>query len=240
MSEQVGPFIGYDLDNTLGTFTRLRPDTPKGTPEELGVRPNLIPLLNEVTRRGGLNMVTTGGTLEYAHRVLRQTDLAPYFHEVFGKDDTDAGHGKNYTAVRRSLGLTELEEAEKLLVTGDIRYDQPAQNESVFVWHPDGYQFDASVLHKVIFNLFDTGNGNFQQGFHVLYDQSERRRAMYEKVEREVGIVQIEPDITLELGLYNPHIPTPRTRLREGIIIPTVRILDAEKYRTNPHVSHAA
>lgn len=203
--------ICWDLDHTLvGVFPAL------GRANELVVRPGIAATLEQLARRGYRHYVTTGGTRAYAERVLAATGLRQRFTGIFEGAEIDAGAGKRYRPVARSLGLTDAESSQRLIAIGDLVYDQPADiGGMVFIHQPNGFRTESSVVEGVIGMLEQAGSGDLLTGFQTCLALAEQ------------GAPWLPAGVTLRLELRNPHHPRPWPRLAD-IMIPTVRLLPSE------------
>ena len=207
MPEQIRG-ICWDLDHTL---VGLHAQT--GRASDLIARPGIARALERLARRGFRHVVTTGGTHEYAERVLAAAGLRQHFTGIFEGAEIDAGAGKRYRPVARSLGMTDAEASQRLIAVGDLVYDQPADiGGMVFIHQPNGFRFEGGVVEGVVAMLEEAGGGDLLAGFQARLALP-RQEAPW-----------LPASVTLRLELRSPHQPRHLPRL-EDIMIPTVRLL---------------
>jgi len=171
-----GKIFGWDLEHTLGNFYPIatnRRGPNASYDEELSLkclRKGVTGFLEKLCNHNCRNFITTQGSTAYAQEVLTLTGIAKYFEGIFDGEQINACRGKLVKPLARKVGLTDEEARERILVTGDIKDDQPADISGVvFVFHPSGYRHDADILDTVSSLLNDLGEGNFNRGFSRLY-----------------------------------------------------------------------
>lgn len=197
--------VCFDLHHTL-----LKPD--------FHLRPGTRELFEKLGNEGRRIILTTTGGGPHLQEIMRVTGLQGHFAQVFEGSQINVGMGKLYAPAAASLGLSAKEAPHKMIAIGDLLDDQPADIPIVFIQHPGGYRFDASLLYHVIHRLLEAGNNSFINGFtNILRDR---------------GASVMLDGISVRLVLRDPreggkNLP----RFAPGIQIPTIRIESAEMYR---------
>lgn len=171
--------FGWDLDHTLGNFYPIAISKRTLSPEydeELSrtcLRKGITEFLEKLCNQNCRNVIMTQGTTAYAHEVLVSTGLDRYFVEIFDGEEINVGRGKLIKPLIKKIGLTDEEARKQILITGDLRDDQPADISGVvFIFHPGGYRYGADILHTTFSLLDDLGEGNFSNGFSSLYQRA--------------------------------------------------------------------
>ncbi|HVA91571.1 MAG TPA: HAD family hydrolase [Chloroflexota bacterium] len=208
--------ICWDLDHTLGNFTSLILD--RGATS--GIRHGISGVLERLAQLGVQHVLTTTGSRLYASSVLERTGLRHRIPRIFSGDEIDAGSGKRYRPVAQAFGLTDLDAVRRMVVIGDLIYDQPADIDGlVFVHQPAGYCTEAVVLEDLLARLLAAGSGDVQAGFVTLHTQ--------------MGAPLPLPDgCRATMQWRNPHASGPVPRLAANLRIPliTIEFTDTPRY----------
>lgn len=222
--------IGWDLDHTL---VGIRPTSPDrfapvplaGAAFAMELRPGAAQALGRLSARGYTQYITTGATREYAERALQSTGIARHFAGIFSGEEIDVGLGKCYRPLAWALDLSDDEARKRMIVVGDVVYDQPADIDGlVFIQQPDGFRHDAGIIADIICLLEETGAGDMSAGFATLYSAARL-------VGRQLPLLgsgylaTVSPGTTLYLELRTPHLRGERQTL---FTVPTVLSLPDE------------
>lgn len=199
---QISYAVCFDLHHTL-----LSP--------EFDIRPGVKELFQKLGKEGKAIILTTTGEGPHIQEVLASTQLKQYF--AFEFEASGVGNGKLYKPASDRLGFSPAEAPHRLIATGDLLSDQPADIPIVFIHHPGGYKYHASLLDHLITHLLKEGEGSFLDGFNkTLKDRKKRLDGI------SVTVSYLDPRENVgNLPLFSP-----------GIRIPTIRVIDAEKYLT--------
>lgn len=226
--------IAWDLDHTLVGVAPSSLDRFASLPmsgdlaSTLEARPGLHAALAELTVRGYTHYVTTGATRAYAERALRSAGIERHFAGIFPGDDIDVGLGKRYRPVARALGLSDEAARERMIVVGDVVYDQPADISGlVFLQQPDGFRQDARTVSDVIGLLEDLGAGSLQAGYWALYSAA---REGGRQLRRLGGgyLTTIPTGATLYVERRSPHWQAEPAEPAGAHTIPTILLLTDE------------
>ena len=211
--------VCYDLDQTLIDGRNLRP----------GVEG----LLRNLQRNSTANILTTAGGGWHLQEVFSRTGIDRLLLKVFEGHQIDVGAGKLYRPVAEALGYSPSEASRKMIVTGDMESDRPADIPLVFVHDPSGFRHDASLLHRMIQHLWSAGRGSFIDGFSRIERNQNTRFERRELDYEDVGVGTVLDGKTLvTLSFQDPteggrKLP----RFTPGIIIPTLRVVSANAKR---------
>lgn len=165
--------IFWDLDNTLGSFAHLAGYKKN---EYSGLREGIIDLLKDFVSQGVKNYVTTNATMSYTKEVINEYNLANYFEDVFTRTDTLGMQlPKGYLDVIEKIGRKKENATKDMLIVGDRIYDTPRDIKSlVTILDPKHIYHDAKLTKEMIEMLYDSGKGDFGQGFRNLYKTSNK------------------------------------------------------------------
>lgn len=167
--------IGWDLHHTLVGFTPTARDRFAPIPQADGAlalepRPGVERALTRLRERGYLHYITTSATREHAEAALQLTGMRNHIAGIFSGLEVDVGLGKLYRPLAASLGLSDVEATQRMIVVGDLVYDQPADIDGlVFIQQPDGFSQDAATVAGLILQLEEAGAGDMGDGFARLY-----------------------------------------------------------------------
>jgi hypothetical protein len=190
------------------------------------LRPGMKELLDKFQKAGMTNILTTTGGGRHLQEVFRDTGIQHYFAYVLEGPEINVGRGKRYGPAAAFLGLSPREAADKMIATGDLLDDRPADIPIVFIHHPSGFQYDASLLDHLIQHLLKAGRNSFMDGFtRIMKDQSTPSSSDGVRTTLDGILVTLSlPDPT-EGSRKNLPLFTP------GIRIPTIRVVRADRYR---------
>ncbi len=199
---QISCAVCFDLHHTLLT-------------PELTIRPGVKELFQKLGKEGKAIILTTTGEGAHIQEVLASTQLKQYFTYEF--EASGVGNGKLYKPVADRLGFLVDEAPHRLITTGDLLSDQPADIPIVFIYHPGGYKYHASLLDHLMERLLKEGDGSFIDGFNKLLKDHKK---LLDGI--SVTLSYLDPrENVRNLPLFTP-----------GIRIPTIRVISAEKYKT--------
>lgn len=224
-----------DLDHTAGKFIDLissasDSDSVTLNPSALGLRKGFAELLRNFSEKGFINILTTSGGIDYVKKVLSRTGIERYFQQIYTGDKVFTGSGKILRPVLEDLSLSEEQARKSLVITGDLNPDDaPADTGGVvFIFHPNGYKYDAEILDHVQDLLWEKGKGDFGKGFEAQYhinDRGQERNRQYQLANNIIA------------GLYYQRMQArgkDRSRtvsLGYEIEVPVLQILSAPAYR---------
>lgn len=217
MSERA---VCYDLHHTI-------------LDRELNLRAGVDGLLAKLQHTGTANVLTTTGGGPHLQEVFLNTGIRDYFEEVFEGPQIDVGMGKLYEPAAQGLGITSSDAPNKMVVTGDLESDQPADIDNlVFVQDPSGYKHDASLLERILQQLWSSGRGSFIEGFERIEKRQNTpfKRRLFDSEEIGVG-TRLDGDIFVTLSFQDPTEGGKKLpRFTPGIIVPTLRVVSAKRY----------
>jgi len=172
--------ICWDLDETLGSFTRIAWHMQEIKPERwmspVLIRRGLKPLLRTLTHEGFTHVVTTSGMQEYAEQALTRTGLRHYFLEVYGRESVSLDRwGKYYQCVADRMGFSEYDMRSRALVIGDAPGDQPMDIAGLVFLHLSP-RVGVEVVKPLTETLLRNGEGSFLEGFERFYATLGERR----------------------------------------------------------------
>lgn len=224
--------IGWDLHHTLVGFAPTARDRFALIPQAdqtlaLELRPGMAAALTRLSERGYLHYVTTTATHDHAESVLQATGIRGHIAGIFSGLEVDVGLGKLYRPLAAALGLSDAEAAQRLLVVGDLIYDQPADIDGlVFILQPDGVRHDAATVAGMILQLEDAAAGDIGVGFSALYSGA---RQMGRTLPRLGGgyLLPVTPGTTAYLETRRPLWQGQRAGL-EATSVPTILMLTNE------------
>jgi hypothetical protein len=160
--------IGWDLDENLGCFRPPEANKViKHLPARRGVVQGMKTLLEDLSSRDCVNVVTTAAPLAYAEEALDRYGLSRHFAKIFEGTQVCPNNGfKQYKPVADYFGLSEANVLDKLMVIGNEDRDSPKDIPVVFIYNPNSMKFDASPVRFVIEAM--EGHGSWWWGFHAL------------------------------------------------------------------------
>ncbi|MBI5127639.1 HAD family hydrolase [Candidatus Roizmanbacteria bacterium] len=183
------------------------------------LRPGTIDLFKNLQKSGMAIILTTTGGKQHLQDVMSATGIRSYFANVFEGSETNVGSGKMYGPAAAALGLSSKEAPHKMIAIGDLLDDQPADLPIVFIHHPSGFRYDASLLDHLIQRLLRAGRNSFIEGF--------------DKIKRDQKTPVLD-GISVTLSYRDPREGGKNLPLfTPGIRIPTISVVGADKYLRN-------
>jgi hypothetical protein len=228
--------IFWDMDETLGFFRHFADyDKEDDVPENIakfGRKEGIENLLQKLISDGFTHYVTTSGVEEYAKLALNVTGLSKYFRKLFPREKIchDLGLGfygeKDYRVPLKDLGITDERAGSDVLIIGNSESDVPYNmKEIVSIIDADNWKRNSELTGKMIHMLMDNGNGDFNKGFHKMYDDSEKTEPRYKNPNlSKIGRMIIEDDVELHLQFMEE-----REKCSEA---PIFLVRKADKYLT--------
>lgn len=224
--------IGWDLHQTLVGFSptahdRFAPLAQADRTLALELRPQMAQTLARLRDWGYRHYITSAATHEHIEAVLQATGIRDAITGIFSGLEVDVGLGKLYRPMAQTLGLSDAEATQRMLVVGDLIYDQPADIDGlVFIQQPDGARHDAATVAGVILQLDDAGAGDIGAGFSSLYGGAQR---MGRTLPRLGGgyLLPVAAGTTAYLEMRRPLWQGQRAGL-EATSIPTILMLTDE------------
>jgi hypothetical protein len=178
-----GPYvIVWDLDGTLGEFSRLNDRSASAEPVTVRLRPGLEAALRQLSKAGFIHTALTLATPMYAELALRGTGLRSLFARVDGLGQRKKGDA---AGIAEALGIEDQQRPHRMFFVGDHPWnDAPRDSRIVFHLEPLALARHADELVRLVLHLRDLGAGSLRQGFDRLRKRSWWRRLWSWRKER--------------------------------------------------------
>jgi hypothetical protein len=235
----------WDMDETLGHFRPLAYEIlGEEVPNFLDpttLRHGIKQTLETLAQKGFVHYVTTSAPENIARNALTRTGISGSFEDVLGRDlvmgelwvrqdgySSTIG-GKNYSEVAQKQGLTPEQASSQMITIGDRQTDRPLDLEGVvFLEQGACYHYDSAIVEQVVDELLRRGAGDIRKGFDSIYRDSSVERDVCEEFAIERRKLMIADGLVVEVSYGN----------LKGVqdTFPSIRIVEAEKYRRLPQI----
>jgi hypothetical protein len=203
--------IFWDMDETLGFFRHFPDyDDISAVPEQSkksGLKGGIDGLLSELSSDGFTHYVTTSGMRSYTDIALNATGIMKHFSKVYAMEDICPYLGlgyygdKNYMIPLKDLDINVEKAGSDVLIIGNSTDDVPYNiRDIVSIIDENNWLRESELTEKMIYLLIDKGDGDFNKGFHKLYDESEKIAQLYTHLS-DIGRITLEDDVVLKLKL---------------------------------------
>jgi hypothetical protein len=162
--------ICWDLDETIGSFRDY---------SDMRLTRGIRPLIEELSRDGIRNVITTAALKEHAEFVLDYFSLGSLFSGIFDRDAIcDQNYNKSYGKVAEALGIGKADAEHRMIVIGNMMRDSPADLDLVFFYHPLGFHYDSFLTQRML-SLLSIQESSWSDAFSILMKKSGSRVAQH-------------------------------------------------------------
>ncbi len=211
-------YICWDLDETLGAFRDY---------SNLSRRNGMKPLLEDLRGLGIGHVVTTAACREHAEYVLAACGIRHLFERIFPYTEIcDRDYNKFYLPVASSLKIPASEEADRMLVMGDMWRDAPSDSGLTFFFQTYDHSFSSAIYREVITALM-----NESDSWADAHSRLQARNTHSMEFPLFVGGAQYVSGIGIGVGRIVLHRQTPQA---SNSVIMAVDVPDTFKADSEP------